>query len=89
MVFPEFTQYLILLAIGLGNISTFVFVKKFSKLENFEQLLVGLVSICMVPIAIEINIMLFAERQDIAILFSRIFISIAYAVGGIYALKKK
>jgi len=87
-VFPEFTPYLILLGIGLGNISTFVFVKKFSGLDNYEQLIVGMISIIMIPIAFEINLLMFAEHQDIAILFSRIFISIAYAVGGLYALLK-
>jgi len=88
VVFPEFTPYLILLGIGLGNTSTFVFVKKFSGLDNYEQLIVGMISIIMIPIAFEINLVMFAEHQDIAILFSRIFISIAYAVGGIYALLK-
>jgi len=88
VMFPEFTQYLILLGIGLGNTSTFVFVKKFSGLDNYEQLIVGMISIIVIPIAFEINLVMFAERQDIAILFSRIFISIAYAVGGIYALLK-
>jgi len=89
VIFPEFTQYLILLGIGLGNISTFVFLKKFSGLENIEQLLVGMISIIMLPVAIEINLLVFAEHQDITILLSRIFISMAYATGGFYALLKK
>ena len=86
--FPEFTQYLILLGIGLGNVSTFIFVKKFSGIDNHEQLIVGTISTIMIPIAFEINQIMFAEHQDISILFSRISISIAYAVGGIYALLK-
>ena len=88
VIFPEFTQYLILLGIGLGNISTFVFVKKFSGIGNYEQLLVGMISIVMVPVAIEINLLVFEDHQDITILFSRICISMAYAVGGVYALLK-
>jgi len=88
VIFPEFTQYLILLGIGLGNISTFVFLKKFSGLGNVEQLLVGMISIIMLPVAFEINLLVFSEHQDIAILFSRIFISMAYAIGGSYALLK-
>ena len=87
-IFPEFIQYLILLGIGLGNISTFVFVKKFSGLDNYEQLIVGLISTTMIPFAFVINLLMFAGHQDIAILFSRISISIAYATGGIYALLK-
>ena len=89
IVFPEFTQYLILLGIGLGNISTFVFLKKFNSMGNFEQLLVGIISIVMLPVAFEINLLIFSEYQDIAILLSRLFISMAYAAGGIYALQKK
>jgi len=89
VVFPEFTQYLILLGIGLGNLSTFVFLKKFSGLGNVEQLLVGMISIVMLPVAIEINLLGLIEHQDIEVLLSRIFISIAYATGGFYALLKK
>jgi len=89
VVFPEFTQYLILLGIGLGNLSTFVFLKKFSGLRNFEQLLVGMISIIMLPVAFEINLLVFVEHQDTEVLFSRLFISVAYTVGGGYALLKK
>jgi hypothetical protein len=88
VVFPEFTQYLILLGIGLGNTSTFIFIKKFSGVDNYEQLIVGVISIIMIPIAVEINLLMFTEHQDIAILFSRISISMAYAIGGVYALLK-
>ena len=88
LIFPEFTQYLILLGIGLGNTSTFIFIKKFSGINNYEQLIVGVISIIMIPVAVEINLLMFAEQQDIAILFSRLFISMAYAVGGVYALLK-
>ncbi|MDH3340801.1 MAG: hypothetical protein OEL84_05905 [Nitrosopumilus sp.] len=89
MVFPEFTQYLILLGIGLGNLSTFVFLKKFSGLGNIEQLLVGIISIVMLPVAIETNSLVLTEHQDTEVLLSRIFISMAYATGGFYALLKK
>jgi len=89
VVFPEFTQYLILLGIGLGNISTFIFLKKFSGLGNVEQLLVGMISIVMLPVAIETNLLALIEHQDTEILLSRIFISMAYATGGFYALLKK
>ena len=89
VVFPEFTQYLILLGIGLGNLSTFVFLKKFSGLGNIEQLLVGIISIVMLPVAIEANSLVLTEHQDTEVLLSRIFISMAYATGGFYALLKK
>jgi len=87
--FPEFAQYLILLGIGLGNISTFVFMNKFSGLNNKEQLLVGLTSLALILPAIEIDSLFFLETQDIAVLLSRLFIAVSYAIGGIYAIYQK
>jgi len=87
--FPEFSQYLLLLGIGLGNISTFIFMKKFSRLNNKEQLLVGIVSLSLILPAFEIDSSLFLETQDIAVLLSRLFIGVSYAIGGLYALYQK
>jgi hypothetical protein len=36
-----------------------------------------------------IDSMIFATRQDIAVMLSRIFIGIAYAAGGAFALLRK
>jgi len=38
---------------------------------------------------LEINTTLFITRQDIAIMLSRIFISLAYGMGGIYGIITK
>jgi hypothetical protein len=88
-VFPQYFQYLILLGIGLGNFSTYAFMKLFSNQSNKEQILVGLTALLAIPIAIEIDTSLFVSHQDIAILLSRILISISYAIGGTYALFSK
>jgi len=88
-VFPQYFQYLILLGIGLGNFSTYIFMKLFSNQSNKEQILVGLIALLAIPIAIEIDTSLFVSHQDIAILLSRILISVSYAIGGIYALFSK
>lgn len=87
--FPEFSQYLLLLGIGLGNISTFVFMNKFSGLNNKEQLLIGITSLVLILPAFEIDSSFFPENQDIAVLLSRLFIAVSYAIGGIYALYQK
>lgn len=84
--FPSLFQYLILLGIGLGNLSTYIFMKRYSMLDNKEQLIVGLISLVTIPIAVEIDTSLFNTQQDIAVMLSRILISISYAAGGIYAL---
>lgn len=87
--FPEFSQYLLLLGIGLGNISTFIFMKKFSGLKNKEQLIVGGISLALILPAFVIDSSIFPETQDIAVLLSRLFIALAYAIGGVYALYQK
>ncbi len=87
--FPSFYQYLILAGIGLGNLSTYLMIKKYSGNDNSEQLIVALVSLAAVPAAVMIDSMIFATRQDIAVMLSRIFIGIAYATGGAFALLRK
>ena len=89
IIFPQYFQYLILLGIGLGNFSTYIFMKLFSNQNNKEQILVGLVALLTIPIAIAIDTSLFVSHQDIAILLSRLLISISYAIGGTYALFSK
>ena len=87
--FPELSQYLLLLGIGFGNFSTFIFMKKFSELYNKEQLIVGVASLALVLPAFLIDSSIFPETQDIAILMSRLFIAFSYAIGGVYAIYSK
>ena len=61
----------------------------FSHQNNKEQFLVGVIALLAIPIAIEIDTSLFVFHQDIAVLLSRILISISYAIGGTYALFSK
>ena len=89
VVFPQYFQYMILLGIGLGNSSTYVFMKLFSRQNNKEQILVGLIALLTIPLAVEIDTSLFASNQDIAILLSRLLIAVSYAIGGTYALFSK
>lgn len=48
--FHTFSQYLILLGIGLGNISTFLLIKSYSKYDNKEQFVVGIIAVLMIPV---------------------------------------
>jgi hypothetical protein len=88
-IFIHFYQFLILLGIGLGNVSTYLCMRKYSGLDNREQMVVGLISLVAIPIAIGIDSVMFAARQDIAVMISRVLISIAYGAGGIYAIMSK
>ena len=87
-IMPHSYQFLILLGIGLGNFSTYVIVKKYNREDNREQLIVGLISLASIPVVMSIDATVLAARHDIAVMFSRILISIAYGAGGIYALKE-
>ncbi len=88
-VFPSFYQYLILFGIGLGNLSTWMLIKKYSSADNREQLIVAVIALVAIPVAIIIDSSLFATHQDIAVMLSRILIAIAYAAGGAFALSRK
>lgn len=85
---PHLYQYLILLGIGLGNASTYFFMRRFSGLANNEQILVGGISLAAIPIAIFIDTS-FVSNQTLAVIVSRIMIAAAYGAGGIYALTAK
>ena len=88
-VFPQMYQYLILVGIGLGNLSTYLLMKKYSNLDNREQMIVGLLSLASIPISIGIGMTVFALRHDLAVFLSRMLIAIAYGAGGIYAIALK
>ena len=87
--FPSMIQYLILFGIGFGNLSTYIFMRKFSGLVNNEQLMVGAVSLAFVFVAVAIDQTLFVHNQPFAVFLSRILIAISYAMGGIFALLVK
>ena len=87
--FPSLYQYLILLGIGLGNLSTYLFMRKYSGLDNREQIIVAIISLVAIPVAIVIDTSSFITNQTIAVITSRILIALAYGVGGIYAMLAK
>ncbi|MFM7861316.1 MAG: hypothetical protein ACKO7Y_01000 [Candidatus Nitrosotenuis sp.] len=85
-IFPSLIQYLILFGIGLGNLSTYILMRKFSGVTNNEQLMVGAASLAFVPAAVQIDQTIFLHNQPFAVFLSRILIAISYALGGIFAL---
>lgn len=84
--FPALYQYLILVGIGLGNLSTYSLIKKYTGNDNREQLIVGSVSLASLPLALAMDTTIFATNQDIAVMISRMLIALSYAAGGSYAL---
>jgi hypothetical protein len=80
---------LALVGIGLGNISTYLLIKRYNGISSHEQLIVGLVSLAAIPVTFEVHSSIVVIRGDVAIMLSRIFVSLACAAGGIYAIKTK
>lgn len=85
-VFPGLYQYLILLGIGLGNLSTYLFVRNYTGNSHPEQLIVACISLASLPAAFALDTSFLETRQDIAITLSRIFIALSYAGGGAYGV---
>jgi hypothetical protein len=77
-----------LTGIGLGNVSTYLFMKKFSGLVNNEQIIVGGIALVAIPIAVLIDTS-YVSNQTLAVILSRFMIAVAYGAGGIFALAKK
>lgn len=85
--FHSYAQYLILLGIGIGNISTYLLIKSYSNYDNKEQLVVGMIAVLTIPILFSVDMVMNSTLVHQHILaLSRIFVAISYGTGGIYAL---
>lgn len=86
-VFHSFSQYLILLGIGTGNISTYLLIRSYSKYDNKEQFVVGIIALSMIAVLFFVDVILnsIVVQQHVLVL-SRLFVALSYGVGGIYAL---
>ncbi|HKG30897.1 MAG TPA: hypothetical protein VKA91_06465, partial [Nitrososphaeraceae archaeon] len=98
-VLPSLFPYLILAGIGSGNVSTYLLLKRYKNI-NYDnndngsdagrgQFIVGLISLVAIPFVFEVHTNMFTVRDDISVMLSRILISFAYAVGGIYSIMIK
>ena len=85
-LFPQAYHFLLLLGIGLGNLSTYLLMKEYSGLDNREQAIVGIISLLAIPIAFELDRTFALSNHDVSVMLSRVLIAIAYALGGLYAL---
>jgi len=96
---PSLFPYLILAGIGAGNISTYLLLKRYKNMSYNNndngndagrgQFIVGLISLVAIPFVFEVHTNMFTVRDDISVMLSRILISFAYAVGGIYSIMIK
>ena len=85
-VFPAYYPYLVLLGIGLGNVSTYIIFRHMHGFAFREQLMVGVISLAALPLLVAIK-SLNAVSDDALLLLLRLSIALAYGIGGTYALQ--
>jgi len=73
----------------IRKFSTYLLLKRYNDISSHEQLIFSLVSLAAIPVTFEVHSSIVEIIGDVAILLSRIFVSLAYAAGGIYAIKTK
>jgi hypothetical protein len=73
--------FLLLTGISVGNLSTFIFLRRYSQITNIEQLITGSVLLSSL-ICILILYYGYSLNYESLLFTSRIFISISYGVGG-------
>jgi hypothetical protein len=79
--FPKYYPFLLLTGLSLGNISTFIFLKKYSKIFSIEQLITGaLLLSSLLIVTIYYN---FTDHYEIILFFTRVMISVSYGIGGL------
>ena len=85
-VFIPFFQkdypFLLLTGLSSGNISTFIFLRRYSQINNIEQIVTGAVLLFSL-ISIIILYYGYSLNYESLLFSSRILISLSYAIGGI------
>lgn len=79
--FQKYYPFLLLAGLSLGNISTFIFLKKYSKIYSIEQIITGsLILSSLFSILIYYN---YTDNYEQTLFLTRVMISISYAIGGL------
>ncbi|RMF30541.1 MAG: hypothetical protein D6752_03895 [Candidatus Nitrosothermus koennekii] len=80
-IYPTFYPYLILLGIGLGNLTTYIMIRSMNGFTTRGQALVGIISLSFLPlIAIIYNLGFDASH------IMRLLVAVAYGIGGMVNL---
>lgn len=79
--FHKYYPFLLLTGLSFGNLSTFVFLKKYSKILNLEQIITGsLIVFSLIYLLLYYN---YSNDYELLLFYSRILISISYGAGGV------
>lgn len=82
-IFPDYYSYLILLGIGLGNMSAYLITRKVNGVSFLEQLIVGVISLAALPVMIFLGSS-HTLSSDMLQFLTRLTIAFAYGAGGAY-----
>ena len=79
--FQKYYPFLLLTGLSLGNISTFIFLKKYSKIFSIEQLITGaLLLSSLLIVTIYYN---YTNHYEMILFSTRVMISVSYGIGGL------
>jgi hypothetical protein len=79
--FQKYYPFLLLTGLSLGNISTFIFLKKYSKIFSIEQLIAGaLLLSSLLVVTIYYN---YTDNYEMILFSTRVMISVSYGLGGL------
>jgi ABC-type Mn2+/Zn2+ transport system permease subunit len=81
-LFQKDYPFLLLTGISAGNLSTFIFLRRYSHITNIEQIVTGVVLLSSL-IGIIILYYGYSLNYEALLITSRIFISLSYGIGGI------
>ena len=77
----KYYPFLLLTSLFLGNISTFIFLRKFSKIYSIEQIITGVFILStLFSILIYYN---YTDNYEQTLFLTRVMISVSYAIGGL------
>lgn len=66
---------------SLGNISTFIFLKKYSKIFGIEQAITG--SLVLLSLFFILIYYTYSDNYELILFLTRVMISVSYGIGGL------
>ena len=77
----KYYPFLLLTGLSLGNISTFIFLRKYSKIYSVEQVITGSLTLSsLFSIVVYYN---YTDNYELTLFLTRVMISVSYAIGGL------
>ena len=79
--FHKCYPFLLLTGMSLGNISTFIFLKKYSKIFSIEQAITG--SLVLLSLFFILIYYTYSDNYELILFLTRVMIAVSYGIGGL------